>query len=285
MIDLHVHSMFSDGSHSPEQLIEAAQRAGLKALALTDHDTMDGIEPFLAAGAKAGIRTVPGVEISCDFSPGSLHMLGYYVDHGNQRLAEALRRIREGRKDRNKRILKRLNALGMPLRMQEVEAFAGSDVVGRPHFARALVKRGCVSSIRQAFDRFLAKGQPAYADRFRLSAEQSIEILAHAGGLAVLAHPFTLQLDRPGLQALVAQLAEQGLQGIEVYYPEHSDGQTRQYTKLARTHGLALTGGTDYHGSGMPHIRIGSGHGSLNVPDALLDELERRQPGKVRARP
>ena len=286
MIDLHVHSTFSDGSLTPEQLVERALDIGLTAMALTDHDCTGGIDRFLAACRRSGepggegdmgreLMGIPGVEISAEVSRGTLHMLGYFIDHRNGDLEKALKRMRGGRRTRNREILRRLNDLGLELTWDEVAGFAGQDVIGRPHFAQALMARGHVSSKSAAFDLYLAKGKPAYADRFRLSPADSMSAILNAGGIPVLAHPFTLELDREALRKHVAELKGMGLQGIEAYYPEHSGERTQEYLALAMEFGLVVTGGSDFHGEINPAITLGRGFGSLNVPDSILEELSK----------
>lgn len=274
MIDLHVHSTFSDGSLTPEALVERAARLGVTAVALTDHDNTAGLESFMAACRRDGrVRGVPGVEISADVEQGTLHMLGYLLDPDHARLQSVLKEIRDGRELRNRRILERLCALGMALSWDEVAAYAGSDVVGRPHFAQALVAKGYVASKEAAFRKLLGKGKPAYVDRFRLTSEKSVEVITEAGGVPVLAHPFSLQLGADELRTCVKRLRDLGLQGIEVFYPEHSRAQQRQYSELAADAGLVATGGSDFHGEINPDIEIGKGFGSLAVPDTVLEAL------------
>ncbi|MDI6774770.1 MAG: PHP domain-containing protein [Verrucomicrobiota bacterium] len=282
MIDLHVHSTFSDGSLTPADLAQAGESAGLTAMALTDHDTVSGVEPFLeacraraAAGGRA-VRGLAGVEINANVSCGALHMLGYGMNPRHPGLTAALERIRRGRLERNMEIAAKLRGLGVAVTLEDASAFAGGEVVGRPHFALALQAKGYVRSVKEAFDRFLANGKPAYADRFRFSAEDSIRVILDAGGVPALAHPFTLTLDREALKRYVGELCDMGLQGIEVYYTEHSPGQTEEYLGLARVFNLLATGGSDYHGAAAPDIRLGNGFGNLTVPDDLLDGILRR---------
>jgi predicted metal-dependent phosphoesterase TrpH len=273
MIDLHLHSTHSDGSLTPAQLAERGAAIGLSGMALTDHDSLGGVRTFLDACGRQGMRAVSGVEISANVEKGTLHMLGYCVDLSNDRLLSALRRIRGGRSDRNQKILRKLNGLGLDVTWEAVQAFAGQDVVGRPHFAQALVAGGHVPSIKEAFNLYLAKGKPAYADRFRLSARESIGVIAGAGGVPVLAHPCTLGLGASALQTLILELKRMGLQGIEAHYSEHTPAQTDQYLRLAREADLIVTGGTDFHGEINPDVKLGVGFGSLRVPDELMDAL------------
>ena len=257
--------------------MEEACFAGLSGIALTDHDTTAGVPRFMAACENRGIAGVPGVEISVGVSRGTMHMLGYFVDPACPVLEEALGHIRCGRSERNAQIVAALCELDMPLTLEEVAAYADEDVVGRPHIARAMVGKGYVSSTREAFDRYLGKRKPAYADRFRLSPEESLGVIRAAGGVSVLSHPLTLGLGSDALRREVAGLAEKGLDGVEVYYSEHKPDQVAQYKALAREFDLVMTGGSDFHGSLNPAISLGRGFGGLNVPDILLDELRQRK--------
>jgi len=275
MIDLHTHSTFSDGSLTPEQLVREAERARLSALALTDHDTLDGLARFQASCARSIVRGVPGVEISVDCSGGdaTMHILGYFVDPENPDLNAHVQRLSEGRRRRNEEILKRLNAMGLALTMSEVASFAGEQNVGRLHFALALVARGYVRANQEAFDKYLGKGKSGYVNRVRFKPADGVAMIRRAGGIAVLAHPFTLNLGPGALAEAVQALAEGGLQGIEVYYPQHPPKLVRQYLELASRFGLVATGGTDFHGQPMPDVKLGRGFGSLDVPDEVLDQL------------
>lgn len=273
MIDLHVHSTFSDGSNTPRELAEKAKQAGLTAIALTDHDNTDGVDIFIDACNEFGLTGVSGVEISVDVPKGTMHILGYLFDQNDVPLQSALKLIRGGRSDRNRKILDRLNEIGLDLTWDEVADLAGGDVVGRPHFAMAMVARNYVSSKNVAFDLYLGKGKQAYVDRFRLSPQDGINVIANAGGVAVLAHPFTLELDKKAMRDCIRDLKEAGMKGIEVYYSEHSNGQVKEYMKLAREFGLIVTGGSDFHGKLNPAVHLGRGFGSLYVPDELMDDL------------
>ena len=276
MIDLHSHSTFSDGSLTPEQLVREAERARISALALTDHDSIIGLERFMAACSKSIVRGVPGVEISVDCNPSdaTMHILGYFIDPANAQLNEHINRLRDGRQHRNEEILKRLNAMGLMLNMNEISAFAGENNVGRLHFAQALMARGYVRNTHEAFDKYLARGKSGYANRLRFKPIGGVEMIRQAGGIAVLAHPFTLNLGKLALADCVGKLAQAGLQGIEIYYPQHSPKMVRQYLDLAKQFHLIATGGTDFHGTPMPDIKLGRGFGALNVPNAVLEQLD-----------
>jgi len=279
MIDLHMHSTFSDGSLTPAELVDQAVELGLRAIALTDHDGMGGIPELLQAAVGRPLRVIPGVEVSADVPKGTMHMLGYFVRADNAELNESLECIRNGREIRNRQILRKLQALGCALTWEAVAAEAGSAVVGRPHFAQAMIKQGCGKDKEAAFDKYLGKGKPAYVDRRRFTPQDTIRLIRGAGGVPVLAHPFTLDLNHADLQRLLLELRGAGLEGLEVYYSEHTPAMQSQFMDLARQFNLVATGGSDYHGAMTPNIRMGAGFGGLRVPDDVVARLEERRPG------
>ncbi len=278
MIDLHMHSIFSDGTQTPEELIDEAVRADVSAVALTDHDTVKGLPRFLAAAERNGIAGVTGVEVSTSYAPGEMHVLGYMINFKDRMFASQLEWIRNARHARNEEILHKLHRLGMHLGWDEVRSFAGDHVIGRPHFALAMVARGYVTSTKEAFSRWLARGCPAYARRRTVSPQEALEVIRDADGLPVLAHPFTLNANRLELRRVIKELKDFGLEGIEVYYPQHNADRTREYLKLAADFDLVPTGGTDYHGAMTPDLKMGRGFGSLRVPDDIVDRLLARKP-------
>ncbi len=283
MIDLHVHSTYSDGTLTPAALVTMAAENGVMALALTDHDSVDGVPALLAACAARGegspaVRGIPGVEISAEVPRGAMHLLGYFMDCRHEALTVALLRLREGREARNRQLLERLGRLGCPLTWDEVAAHAGEDVVGRPHFAQAMVDRGYVPRRERAFTRFLARGQAAYIERERLSPADSIAAIAAAGGVPVLAHPYSLDLTATALRRRLVEWKAMGLQGIEVYYPSHQPDQEATLARMAAELDLVATGGSDFHGAGRPGLRLGHGYGTLQVPDDTVAQLEARRP-------
>ena len=276
VIDLHFHSIFSDGDYTPEELAAQGKKQGLYAMSLTDHDTTEGVARFLAAAEAEGVAAASGVEISAEYNPGTMHMLGYFFDTTNAALVEALVNIRDGRHQRNVKIVEQLRALGLDLTLEECAAEAGGEVVGRPHIAIVLEKKGYVKNKDEAFEQYLAKGKPGYVPRFRLFPADCVKIIRDAGGVAVLAHPFTLQLKPEALRQTVSELAEVGLGGIEVLYSEHKDDQVRLYEQLCRDFGMVATGGTDFHGRITPDIKLGRGFGRPMVADSAFDELKKR---------
>lgn len=281
MIDLHVHSTFSDGTCTPEELVELGASAGLSAMALTDHDTTEGVPRFLAAAQARGMRAVSGVELSVDVPGVIVHVLAYGCDPDNAPLCAALARIRESRHRRNVEIIAKLVRLGCCITWKDVMDFAGDEgVVARPHFAQALVKRGYARGKQDAFRRYLAKGAPAYADRFRLAPEDALLLVADAGGVSALAHPALCNLAPADLRALVARLAACGLGGLEVYYTGHRQEQVNALLQLADGYGLIPTGGSDFHGAIAPDVKLGTAYGSLKVPDESFDRLLERLPSR-----
>jgi hypothetical protein len=277
-IDLHTHTTASDGDLTPARLVDHALQQGLSAVAVTDHDTVAGVDEAMARGREVGLEVVPGVEISTSFKPGSMHVLGYFIDHRHPALTEKLGALQAGRSERNPRILAKLNELGLDISWDEITTAAGGGQVGRPHFARVLTDKGLVNDTQEAFDRYLAKGAPAYVGRFNFTPEEAIELLAEAGGLPVLAHPCTLKLERTDeLAGLLERLKKHGLAGLEAYYSQHSPAMARKYVKLAERFDLAVTGGSDFHGQSKLNVVLGRVGGGMGVPAVLLGELKKRR--------
>ncbi len=276
-IDLHVHTTLSDGTLTPREVVQLAQRAGLAAIAITDHDTVRGNQEAIEEGGRVGVEVVPGVEVSVDFHAGTMHVLGYYIDFDCDALVETLQRIENARHERNRTILEKLSQLGMHLDYEAIKTVAREGPVGRPHIAQALVQEGHVANLREAFDKYLKKGAPAYAERLRFSEVDAIRIIDQADGIAVLAHPKSLCCaDSASLSTIVARLVSLGLEGIEVYYPSHSPEMQRTYASLAGQYGLLVTGGTDFHGAIYPEIQLGFGYGDLYVPYSFLEAMKAR---------
>lgn len=274
--DLHLHSTHSDGSLTPRELVQMALQKKLSAIAVTDHDTVSGVAEAKAAGAELQLTVLSGVEISVEYGSKTVHVLGYCFEGGEQGLREKLEILVRGRDERNAKIVGRLNELGIGITLEDVEAEARGNVVGRPHFANVMVRRGFVADFQEAFDRFLAKGAPAYFDRLRFLPAHAIAMIQEAGGIAVLAHPKFVPL-REGetLDEVVRTLVDAGLKGIEAYYSLHDDRETREYLELAKRYGLLVTGGTDFHGAVKSEILIGSGLGALQVPAECASALLR----------
>jgi 3',5'-nucleoside bisphosphate phosphatase len=274
-LDLHLHTTHSDGSLAPVEVVKLAHKAGVTALAITDHDITTAIPEATEAGRTLGIEVIPGIEISSLLGDSELHVLGYFLNWRDPLLHERLVTLRESRHRRNPMIVDRLQALGIDITYDEVRAVAGSDSVGRPHIARVLMDKGVVTSAKEAFDRFLANGKPAYVPRDLPAPSEAIRWIKDAQGLAVLAHPTWVKTNEDStLASLVKQLKADGLDGIEVHYSTHTPRQTREYLSVAKQLGLLVTGGSDFHGVTKPDIEVGVGRGALHVPDHLLSKLK-----------
>ena len=282
-IDLHIHTTASDGTLSPAAVVQYAKEKGLRTIAITDHDTVEGIAEGLGEGRRLGLEVIPGVELSVDFAKGTMHLLGYYIDHTYAELLEKLTVVQQARAERNLKIVEKLRALGIDIDLAEIKETPEHGQIGRPHFAYTMVQKGYVQNIQDAFDRYLGKGGPAYVEKFRFSPQEAMDIIHKAGGITVLAHPFTLnQLQLYDLEPVIVELKEKGLDGIEVYYPEHSEGQTKLYRNLAQQYGLAITGGSDFHGLNKDEEDLGEGYGNGECSHDLVDELLARREARLK---
>ena len=270
-IDLHVHTTASDGTASPAEAVKLAREAGLSAIAITDHDTVSGYAEAAEAGKALGVEVIPGIEISTKYGR-AVHILGYYIDPDSDKLAPVLEWVVHDRDERNRKMAELMAADGLPVSYEEMHRRFGA-VIGRPHFAEVLVELGLAKDIRDAFDRYVEKGQKYYLPRNFLSIERSIEIIREAGGVPVLAHPFQYKLDDAGLRELIEHCMESGLQGMECRYSGYSVEQSKYLGCLAEEYGLIKTGGSDFHGDNKKHISIGTGTGHLEVPYKYLEKL------------
>lgn len=284
-IDLHIHTTASDGTFSPAAVLREARERGLAAIAITDHDTTAGVRAALDAGIPPEMGFLPGVEISAAPPPscpmkGSFHLLGYGFRLDHEPLNRCLERLQDSRKNRNPRILAKLRDLGIDLEPDALTAEDGGQM-GRPHIAGLLKERGYVNSFDEAFDRYIGNHAPAYVDKYRAPVAEAIDLIRAAGGVAVAAHPGLLPLEPgPPFEAMVAELREMGLRGIEVFYPEHSPERTEYFIGVARRFGLVTTGGTDFHGGIKPGLAMGRGRGDFRVPPAAFHDLLREVAGE-----
>ena len=274
-VDLHTHSTYSDGSLSPEELVNEACETGLVAIALTDHDTMDGTDELFAAGKRAGIEVMSGVEISANHEDKPIHILGYGMDINNQDLVSMLDHLQEIRKTRNEKIIIKLASLSIKIDRVELAATA-TGLIGRPHIARLLVKKGVVSSFDQAFRKYLGIKGSAYVETGRHSAAEAIRIITRAGGLAILAHPKTFGNSISKITKTVKDLKDVGLDGIEAYYPGHSSKILKKLIDIAEKFDLAVTGGSDFHGPVKPGVNLGGAPVMPPVPYSCLTKLKER---------
>ncbi|HJU83696.1 MAG TPA: PHP domain-containing protein [Holophagaceae bacterium] len=277
MIDLHSHTFHSDGTDSPEQLALLGEAAGLTALALTDHDTLDGIPAFLAMQAQVKVRLLVGTELSCHFLGRSLHILGLLVDPHDATFQGRLRELRGRREDRNARMFLRLQELGFKVTLEDVQAQAGSPLISRVHFAKALAAKGYVRHPQQAFEGLLDDGGRAFVPREELEPETAAQWIREAGGVPVVAHPGRFAGGKFQWDEAMADLQRRGLEGFEAFYGEYAAAQQRYFTQLAGRLGMVMSGGSDYHGANKPGLRLGTGRGGLRVPDDLLEGLEARR--------
>jgi 3',5'-nucleoside bisphosphate phosphatase len=275
-VDLHTHSTASDGSESPSALVDLAVGLGLRVLALTDHDTLEGIEEARDSADRSGIELIAGTEISLDYL-GGMHLVVLWLEPGPGPLQDRLGGLQNGRVGRNAAIVEALTDLGMPVTLEEVIEQSGGGSVGRPHIAAVMMQKGYVESVAEAFDLWLGTGRPAYAARPRLSPEEAIGLARDSGGVPVLAHPHTLGINRSAEMAdMLVRLRSAGLVGLEAMYAAYHRHEREGYADLARRFGLVASGGSDYHGSYKPGLALGTGYGDLVVPDHVVDQLRER---------
>jgi len=263
--DLHLHTNYSDGTYTPEELVEKAVGAKLSCISITDHDTVGAIPEAMAAANASGIEILPGIEISCEYELREVHILGYLIDYKSSELLKRLETLKENRISRIYKITEKLNALGIGLKAEDVFSVANGATVGRLHVARAMVLKGLVKTVSEAFNRYIGDSGPAFSLGFRFTPEEAIKFIHDNAGVAVLAHPYIIKDEE-----LIFKLIGLGLMGLEVYYPEHSQGEINFYLGLAKEYNLLVTGGSDCHGSAKPQVRIGS----IKIPYDLVEKMK-----------
>jgi predicted metal-dependent phosphoesterase TrpH len=279
-VDLHIHSTASDGKFSPAEIVKKSAELGLTVIAITDHDTVDGVLPALeAAKAFPQLRVIPGVEISTYVATGEVHVLGYFIDYTNQELCSTLSRMRNSRRERARQMVAKLKNLGLQVDWSRVTELAGSGSIGRPHIAQAMLEKGYIKSFKEAFTRYIGLGGPAYVEREKISPAEAVELILRADGLPVLAHPLTI--DDP--EAMVMELKNSGLVGIEVYYHDCTDEEINRLTKLADRYSLIMTGGSDFHGlDTVSETMIGGAGVPMESAEQLIVLAEERISRSVR---
>lgn len=277
MIDLHCHTLHSDGTDTAERLALLGEEARLTALCLTDHDTLGGIPAFLAMQPKVKVRLLAGTELSCEFLGRSLHVLGLLVDPTDPRFQGRLEELRERREDRNRRMVVRLAELGYPVTHEDVQAQADTPLLSRVHFAKALAAKGFVRRTPEAFERLIGDDCPGFVPREELSPTEAARWIREAGGVPVVAHPGRFAGSGFRWEEAMADLQRQGLEGLEGYYGEYRASEQKYFVALAAQLGMVVTGGSDYHGGNKPGLRLGRGRGGLQVPEDLLERLETQQ--------
>jgi len=277
LIDLHTHTNFSDGSLSPEELIDKAIISNVKVLSITDHDEIGAIPIGLKYSQDLDLQLVPGVELSIDYElkgQAHLHLVGLFIDHNNEDLQNKLRFLKEARASRIFRMVEKMNGLGHNIIKEEILQKVQHGSAGRPHLAQILLEKGIVNSMYDAFKKYLSKGRPAYVPKVKLKIEPAIHLIHSAGGIAILAHPYSLGFSTyPALGEEILKLKDYGLNGIEVYYTNHDRYLTNWLKEFADSNDLLISGGSDFHGLAKPKIKLGKGVGSLDIPYQVFENL------------
>ncbi|MDD5190642.1 MAG: PHP domain-containing protein [Dehalococcoidales bacterium] len=282
-IDLHIHTNASDGKYSPAEIVRKAAGLGLEAIAISDHDTVNGIKPALEAAQEfPKLNLIPAVELSTDVPSGEIHVLGYYIDYTNEEFEANLSNMRSSRLDRAHKIIAKLAELGMKIDYDRVQQIAGTGTLGRPHIAQALMEKGYIQDFKEAFSKYIGHGGPAYVERDKLTPVEAVQLIGHTGGLPVLAHPLTAG----NVENIILELKPAGLVGMEVYYAAYAFEEVSPLLGLAYKHGLIATGGTDYHGIDSNSEMM---MGGVDVPPRAVEQLTRlaqerglKIPGKIR---
>lgn len=276
-IDLHVHSTASDGTLTPSRLVTLAEEKKLKAFALTDHDTTAGLKEALLASENTSVEVIPGIELSTTWLGRDVHIVGLDIDFENYYFQETLSRFQDSREIRNKKILSLLQKEGLPISKEAMKEAFPDSIWTRAHFARFLLDHKLVSSMNEAFDRYLGDHAKCYVPREKVSPFQAISLIHEGGGIAVFAHPILCRLDKNRLESLTAELKQAGLDGIEAYYSTYRHADEQTIIQIAKRHGLALSGGSDFHGSNKPQIQLGTGKGNLKIPYQIWENLKQKR--------
>ena len=263
--DLHLHTIYSDGTFTPEELVKQASKQGLSAIAVVDHDTVEGIDSTMEAAKTQGIEVIPGIELTAEWDGLEIHILGYLIDYKNKKLLERLEILAENRVERIYKIADKLKSIGIKLDPDSVFEISEEGTVGRLHVARAMVKEGIVSTTGEAFQKYLGDNGPAYVCGFRFTPQEAIKLLKDAGGVPVLAHPYVLRRDD-----LIPLFVDYGLMGLEIYYPEHTQSMINLYLDMASQYHLLITGGSDCHGKAKPEVKIGI----IKLPYQFVEDLK-----------
>ncbi|MEG0013514.1 MAG: PHP domain-containing protein [Cellulosilyticaceae bacterium] len=274
LIDLHIHSTQSDGTYSPEAIATYAKVKGLSAIALTDHDSIQGVLSCQKVGENLGLKVIPGIELSASYGQLEVHILGYNIDISNTLFLHSLEQLAQNRQSRNELILQKLNGLGLLLTMEDLNPDNTPYIVlTRAHFASTLLKKGYINHLQEAFDRYLGNGKPAYVPKNHLSSKDCINLIHDAGGVAILAHPTLYKLNKVNMYNLINILISEGLDGIECMYPSYTPAQTKDFIRLCKKYHLICTGGSDFHGENKPALDLGIGYGNLQIPESFLEGL------------
>ena len=274
-VDLHVHSTASDGTFTPKEVVKLAAKAGLSAFALTDHDTVKGVDEAIEAAKKLNLEVIPGVEISTRYKEKEIHIVGLFLDHHNSQLLVGLGNEIDIRNKRNQMLIEKFNEYGFPVTMEKMHEMFPDSVITRAHFASYMAKKGYVKSTLDAFNRYLGEGMPLYVPRDKKSPEEAIKLITSAGGVAILAHPLLYHLTMGELKDLCIMLKDLGLVGIESMYSTYKGFDELSVKNLAKEVRLLESGGSDFHGANKPHIKIGSGMGTLRISSEYMEKLRK----------
>ena len=276
-VDLHVHSNKSDGSLSPSDLVLEAKKKGLKAFALTDHDTVDGIDEAMAASEGSGVTVIPGIELSTEYEGKDIHIVGLLIDKEQPAFRDKIQEFVDSRIQRNRKMCQKLTEAGCPLTYEELVAEFPGAVITRAHYAQILLKKGYTKSLREAFERYIGDRGPCFIPREKITPEDGVKLILSAKGIPVLAHPLLYGMGKERLQILVDRLKDAGLEAIEAVYCTYSPSEETQMREFAKKNGLLISGGSDFHGNAKPGLEMGTGYGKLYVSAEILDELVKRK--------
>ena len=276
-VDLHVHSNKSDGSLSPSDLVLEAKKKGLAAFALTDHDTVDGIDEAMAAAKGSGVTVIPGIELSTEYEGKDIHIVGLFIDKEQPAFCDKIQEFVDSRILRNQKMCQKLTEAGCPLTFEELTAEYPDAVITRAHFSKILLKKGYVKSLKEAFERYVGDHAPCFMPREKITPVDAVRLILDAKGIPVLAHPLLYGMGKDRLQILVDRLKAVGLEAIEAVYCTYSPSEEAQMRELAKKNGLLISGGSDFHGSAKPGLEMGTGYGKLYVSGEILDALKKRK--------
>jgi len=279
VIDLHMHSVHSDGSMTPTELVLHAKERGISAIALTDHDSVSGIDEALDAGQKYGVEVVPGIEFSVT-SNTETHILGYYIDHKNPRFKDVMQGVMKCREIRMRNTAIKLQQLGFDITYEDALALAPDGMIGRAHYARAMMDKGMIASVKEGFEKYLGCGKPAFDGTQSLTPYQAVELITELGGVSFVAHPHLIRIGDEELTSFLTDLKSHGLDGIEGYYNEYTPEMQDYFQAKAKELGLAISGGTDYHAKMKPHIEMGIGQGNMSIPYSVLENIKKVREAK-----
>lgn len=275
-IDLHTHTTFSDGTFTPTELINYAAKKDIKVIAITDHDNFDGVSEAVSQGKINNIKVINGIEMSTDFEKKEIHIVGLFIDINNKNFNSKLKFLKEKRKKRNELAIEKLQKLNIDINYSELESLSSNKIITRAHFAKLLIKKGYIKTVKECFDIYMGENCPAYVKREVIPPKETIALINDAGGTAILAHPLLYKLTDDKLNEMIAYLKSIGLKGIECLYSTHTKEETEYLISIAKKHNLKISGGSDFHGSNKPNIDLGTGYGNLYIPYEIFENLKNK---------